>query len=848
MPIPVLPPPLPIDLQSFERDQIVVSVPLTLHSETTVSQFKAPHTAFTAAHLGPSMSLDASGINASDPHAHPTINDHSSNFDYSFMPLQLAVANTQDAGLEIAKSTPVHSSRARAGKIGQSSVEALAQQRSEPIPETQPIPPSQPLGSPIPSPTQEPPLIENSESPTTTPSPAPTPPGTAGVIELKADQQEYDKERQLITAEGNVVLRFRDAILDADRVQVNLINRLAVADGNVFLRQGAQLLQGDRIEYNFAQGTGTVSQAKGQVSLNDARTATASTLPTDVSAASTSNNPLSGRLVANQPLRDVTNPSRVSIGSGFGQIANLGATQSFVPQAGGTVNRLRFEAEQIDFDRQGWQAQNIRITNDPFSPPELEVRARSAQFRPISPYQDELVLRRSRLVFDQRVSLPLLVQRRVFDRRRQDPGVTIIQLGYDAEERGGLFVERGFTVLSNPQVQWTVTPQIFVQALVAPGSFQQRVGVSDERPDGIFDPDLYGLQSQLEATISPRTDFRGSLALTSLNPGVIDDNLRASIRLRQNLSPFQQRPLCSAQPPAPPADASQPSPANPDCRVIESVGNYALNLEYSYRDRLFNGSLGFQTVQQSLGGVLTSPTFTLGKTGIKLSYQVGAQYISADTDQQDLLDAVRDNNRVSLGRLQASAALNRSFLLWTGKASPATATEGLRYSPTPVTPYLSAYTGLTATSSYYSSGEDQTSLQATVGLSGQFGRFSRSVFDYTGFNLSVSQGVRSNPSPFLFDRFADQRTISAGIVQQLYGPLRLGLQTSYNLDNGKEISTDYILEYNRRTYGLILRYNPVQQIGSVNILINDFNWAGGTDPFSASEVRAVQGGVIRSND
>jgi len=61
----------------------------------------------------------------------------------------------------------------------------------------------------------------------------------------------------------------------------------------------------------------------------------------------------------------------------------------------------------------------------------------------------------------------------------------------------------------------------------------------------------------------------------------------------------------------------------------------------SYRDRLYNGSLGFQTVQSSLGGVLTSPVIPLGKTGINLSYQAGAQNINAETDRQDLLTGTK---------------------------------------------------------------------------------------------------------------------------------------------------------------------------------------------------------------
>jgi hypothetical protein len=154
---------------------------------------------------------------------------------------------------------------------------------------------------------------------------------------------------------------------------------------------------------------------------------------------------------------------------------------------------------------------------------------------------------------------------------------------------------------------------------------------------------------------------------------------------------------------------------------------------------------------------------------------------------------------------------------------------------------LQAIGRLTGTSSYYTNGDNQSTLTATIGLQGQIGHFSRPFFDYTAFNISYSQGLNNGLSPFLFDRSVDNKVLSAGISQQIYGPFRLGFQTSVNLDTGRETSTDYILEYSRRTYGITLRYNPVLELGGFSIRISDFNWGGGTDPFS--EIRPVVGGV-----
>ncbi|WP_052128353.1 DUF3769 domain-containing protein [Neosynechococcus sphagnicola] len=250
------------------------------------------------------------------------------------------------------------------------------------------------------------------------------------------------------------------------------------------LTQNSRTLRGERVEYNFVQGTGVVIRARGEVFLRSAQRLLP-TLPTDVTAAGVSAAPISDRITASQPISRVTSPDRLSIVTGFGQTSNLqgfSGTQSFIPQAGGMVNRLRFEADRVDFNPQGWEATNVRITNDPFSPPEFEIRSTRARLRPISPFEDELTTRRAQMVFDQRVKIPLPFRRMVFDRRRNNPGFGLVEFGYDATERGGLFIQRTFTPFSNDRVKWTIIPQFFVQEAFASESFQQNLGVTINNP------------------------------------------------------------------------------------------------------------------------------------------------------------------------------------------------------------------------------------------------------------------------------------------------------------------------------------------------------------------------------
>ncbi|MHC5856073.1 DUF3769 domain-containing protein [Nostoc sp.] len=628
----------------------------------------------------------------------------------------------------------------------------------------------------------------------TTTVPATTLPAGPRIVEVTSDRQEYNEQQRIITAVGNVVVRFDGAVVDADRLQVNLENLIAAGEGNVTLTRGRQVLHGQRFTYNFVQDSGEMENGRGEIYVPSAQTDLAF-LPTDVTTSGVQKRTLSDRVTANQPLSGVSSPGGINtiIGDQTDP-SNLSPLKS-----GGVVNRLRFEAEHIDFYPHGWQGSNVRITNDPFSPPELELRADQATLTEETPLVETITTQRQRLVFDQRLSLPILLDRWTIDRNQRDITPFLVSPGFDGTDRGGFYIQRGFSVISTSQTHWTITPQLLVERAVQEGTGD--LGA------------LFGVKTTINSVLSPRTTLQGTGQLSSLDLSQVENNLRVDLALHQKIG--DRLP-------------------------------YMLNLQYNYRDLLYNGSLGFQTVQSSFGGILSSPVIPLGKSGINLTYQASAQYIDANTDRQDLLKQPQEaTGLISLSRLQGSASLNRGFLLWRGKPLPPTATEGLRYTANPVVPYLQAFTGVTGTTSYYSSGDNQSTLTGTIGLQGQIGHFSRPYLDYTAFNISFSQGLNNGLSPFLFDRSVDNKVLSAGISQQIYGPFRLGFQTSINLDTGTQTSTDYIVEYSRRSYGITLRYNPVLQLGGFSIRISDFNWGGGTDPFS--EVKPVVNGVEQSN-
>lgn len=626
------------------------------------------------------------------------------------------------------------------------------------------------------------------------------------VIELISDHQEFDTNREVVTATGNVTMRFANGVLLADRLRINLPDRFTVAEGNVTLKRGEQILQGERFEYFFVLNQGVIYDARGEIYQPSTARDLAPTVPGDIGNPISLNQTLNDRLALNQPLTDVVGQEGFSAGIGTSTPGAQSASQS---ETGGQVNRLRFQAEQVDFDADGWQAKKVRITNDPFNPPELEVQAETADYYNVAPEVDELKLTGSRVLLDQKTSLPFQ-DRLTIDRRDRQPG--ILSFGYDGEDRGGLYVQGNFTPIDTEKVSFQVKPQYLIQKVAFPDAFPQ-ANQSDAEVCALC-PAAFGLITELNVNFNERTNLLNTLNFSNLNLAEIDNSLRAKLALQNRLGDLD----------------------NP----------YDLRFEYNYRERLYNGSLGFQTVQSSVGAIIVSPTINPGDDpSLSFNYQASVQSVEAGTDRPELINPTSGNNLTTLMRLQGAATLNKYFLLWVGEALPPTAEEGLRYTPNVVVPYVVFSTAITGVGSYYGDGSTQPSVTGTVGFSGQFGNFSKPYFDYTGFNISYSQGIRGDASPFFFDRFADTEVVSFGLTQQIYGPLRFGVQGAYSLTANEEISTDYVLEYSRRTYNIQLRYNPQLQVGSVNLRISDFNWSGNPGTFDGSDIRPVTQGIIR---
>jgi len=474
----------------------------------------------------------------------------------------------------------------------------------------------------------------------------------------------------------------------------------------------------------------------------------------------------------------------------------------------GTISRIRFQGAQIQIRGNRWTAEQIAFTNDPFTPAASWILARKVVAVMDGRGATRINSRSTQILLDGKVSLPAITNttigeeaRLAFDTDKQDRDGFF--LGYNLEpiklgQRGSLQLQPQLNVQRALEGR-TSSYAVSGQNLASPGSEQTaKIG------------DMFGLLAALNLPIG-WLSLNAEASLSTFNP----DNFRAGTRSNTTLT----------------APFSLPGHSSANASLFGS-----------YRERIYNGSLGLQTVVYSYGAnlagnvVLNQPKAQatpqkspyLAPVNLNWAAQSGAY-------EATLFEA---NTLDSLWRSYANLAASTTLQLWQGSALDASEDpkRGLRYAPVPVVPGLGINFGASGYAAIYSDGANQNTLTLWGGPSFTLGQFDRPVFDYTRFSASIAGTFLNGASPFGFDRTVDLRTLSFQAAQQIYGPIVLEAGATFNIDNGSEfygdVSYSYVeLKLQRRSYELGVYYSPYDGIGGIRVKLNDFNFNGNGTPF-----------------
>ncbi|MCP9805273.1 DUF3769 domain-containing protein [Cyanobium sp. T1B-Tous] len=757
------------------------------------------------------------------------------------------------------------------------------------------------------------PAMSPSRAAPTAATPMPPPLPTPTFVVVRADQQGYDQQLGRFVATGNVEAEFNGWRLLADRVELAERSRSVFASGRIRLTKGDQYLQASRLRYSDWEATGEIDDVYGVIDQDtlarDAQSGAATPasvkpgpafacpqltadprgrtvvrvvppgrigLPTmpapDGCPGSELSKPVlpleqvlesvafgppqtgaetpqptspSSALSSSpetKPSPGTTGPSSSKVDPRVRNVAfqqswstslklNLAAVidttdslnsagQGYRPPTNpaGTISRLRFQGSQIRIRGNRWTAEQMAFTNDPFTPAASWSLARKVVAVMDGRGVTRINSRSTQILLDDKVSLPAITNTTV--------GAEEARFAWDTdkEDRDGFYIGYNLEPIQlGRSGSLQLQPQLMVQraiegrtsSFVLPGESL----ASPPGEQGATFGDMFGLLAALNLPMG-WASLDAEASLSTLNPENVPSGTRSTTRFS--------------------------APLNLPGHETASAALFG-----SYRERIYNGSLGLQTVVYSYGAnlagtaVFNRPKQPVDNSGpeaeplrqkgpfftpVTLNWAAQSGNYQATLFETNTLD--------TLWRSYANVAVSSTLQLWQGRALDAgeDPARGLRYSPTPVTPGFGLNVGANGYLASYSDGANQNTLTLWGGPSFTIGQFDKPFFDYTRFSASIAGTFLGGASPFGFDRAVDLRTLSFQAAQQIYGPLVLEAGATFNIDNNSEfygdVSYSYVeLKLQRRSYEVGVYYSPYDGIGGIRVKLNDFNFAGTGTPF-----------------
>ena len=239
----------------------------------------------------------------------------------------------------------------------------------------------------------------------------------------------------------------------------------------------------------------------------------------------------------------------------------------------GTISRWRVQASKVLITKDGWKANRMGFSNDPFTPTQTRIDAEDVVAREQANGDMIISARRNRLILDER--LPIPVTRRQLIKGEEDVENRWV-FGFDERDRDGFFVGRNLKPIElTRDFTLSLEPQLMVQrANNGETSSYPAEGESADSED-VDQPttaaDLLGLKAELKGQIWD-WDITLDADISSFKP----QNFASGSRYWGTIENDMELPW---------------------------LGDVTARLFGAYRYRSWNGSLGETNVYSALGGL-----------------------------------------------------------------------------------------------------------------------------------------------------------------------------------------------------------------------------------------------------
>ena len=618
----------------------------------------------------------------------------------------------------------------------------------------------------------------------------------------------------LFIAEGNVVVKSNNAILNSSKLSYDKDLKVLNISGNIKFSSEDSFLEASDIKYDFINKKGFILNAYGAVNFRELSKIQLS-------------NEKKFEEISDDIFKFETAPKEVKFNNDsfikFGNVIkqydedNTLIDQDFELKFNPIV-KTRFITKKIDINDNVWFSDDLTLTNDPFNKPQLKIRNKN--FR--TSFNEDNTKIRSKWSWariEDKISIPLGPRRIDVDKNQNFKWGN----GYDKDKYDGYFIFRRLNEINfGDTTSLNLTTFFPIQRIISgeTESFPNNADlvISPKVKQDINFADYFGIGAFLKSEKNNRK-YILDISTNSLDFEKLDKATEINSFLTINLSKDE---INSKEKKSIYENLSQP---NYNIKKSDDLTFFG-----SYRSKTKNGSLGEIVVKSSYGvqyDITTNKERNNIKSFTEKSLSIG-NYESASK--------LNSNNLINKNRLVLSFKRGYEIPLW----KPETETninDAYKYSPVVIPQGLSWNLEGNLDFFRYEGGSKQDLFLIKTGPKFTIGKFKKNLFDYTEISVLPRFKFNRGQSPFNFDQVIDNKAIELKVSQQLYGPIVVNFTTELSL-NKKESNNDKFinplidLSWNRRAYKLNLFYNLDSEVGGINFKINTFDFRGAGKRFN----------------
>ena len=359
--------------------------------------------------------------------------------------------------------------------------------------------------------------------------------------ELIIQSDKQFEENNVVYAEGNVLVLYKNYVLKADKLIYEKINQNVIASGNISLTFGNQSFEMADLQYNFINQKGSLYEVKGLINtknflkeLNYEFTNTDSK-PSEIIKVIKKNTAL------NTPLK---------------------------------VQNWFISTDKIEIDGNTWKSKKAFFTNDLLELNQAKLVFNSLE---ITPKNEDLIVNSSLnyLILDEKLSIPFWIGKRTIN-ASEDQFLNRWKIGYDNLDKDGYFIGRKFDQIDlSENIFLNLEPQFLIER-----SFK-----------GYTKSFVNNGASITSDKVKQESNFSDYFALNSqINGNIYNWNWE----INKQLNSFDSKKFINA--------VRLKTKFNKEIYFLDS--KWDISFFGVYRDRIWNGSLGESEIYAGYGSKL----------------------------------------------------------------------------------------------------------------------------------------------------------------------------------------------------------------------------------------------------